>query len=124
MGQDGCSNCGDPSRDGAQIRSTLPLSYQVLRQAILDRKQVVCLYQGLVREVCPHVIGLKRGKRHALVFQFAGQSSKGLPPGGEWRCLDVDSVVNAATRDGPWFTGDSHLQPQTCVDQIDAEVTF
>jgi hypothetical protein len=100
------------------------LSYSVLRQAIIDKKQVTCSYRGLTREVCPHVIGLKRGKKHALVFQFGGQSSSGLPPGGEWRCLDVDSVTGASAQDGPWHTGDSHLQPQTCVDQIDVEVAI
>jgi hypothetical protein len=100
------------------------LSYQVLRQAIIDRKQVTCIYQGLPREVCPHVIGKKRGKNHVLVFQFGGQSSRGLPPGGEWRCMDPDTVTNAALRDGPWHTGDSHLKPQTCVDQIDVEISY
>jgi hypothetical protein len=106
-------------------KGTLTLNaYNVLRQAIIDRLQVTCFYQGLHREVCPHVIGRKRGKLHALVFQFAGESSRGLPPGGMWRCLEVDEVTGAEAREGLWHTGDSHLKPQTCVDEVDVEVAY
>ena len=28
----------------------------------------------------------------ALTYQFGGQSSKGLPPGGQWRCLWLAKV--------------------------------
>lgn len=100
------------------------MSYDTFRQAILAREQVFCTYQGLPREVCPHILGLKNGSRHVLVYQFAGQSSRGLPPGGEWRCMDPDKVTNAVMRVGPWHTGDSHLKPQTCVDQIDVQVNL
>ena len=96
--------------------------YSLLRQAIIEQKQVVATYQGHLREVCPHVLGLKNGKEHLLSYQFAGGSSKGLPPGGQWRCMDVNQIVNATLRDGPWRTGDSHLKPQTCVDVIDVQV--
>jgi hypothetical protein len=98
------------------------VSYQAFRQAIIERKQVTCLYHGLYREVCPHVIGLKGRVPHVLVYQFAGQSSRGLPPGGEWRCMDPDKATNVVIQSGPWHTGDSHLKPQTCVDMIDVEV--
>lgn len=96
--------------------------YGVFRQAVLERKQLTCIYQGLNREVCPHTLGYKDGKEKALVFQFAGQSSKGLPPGGEWRCLFLDQVGNAQVQEGPWHTGERHTQKQTCVDEVDVEV--
>jgi hypothetical protein len=109
---------------GSSPERTPVVSYAVLRQAIVDQKQVCCDYRGFYREVCPHVIGLKRGKNHALVYQFGGQSSSGLPPGGEWRCMDVDDITNAVIRDGPWYTGYRHTTRQTCVDQIDVEITY
>ena len=96
--------------------------YSLLREAILKQKQVVLVYQGYEREVCPHVIGLKNGKQHVLTYQFAGGSKGGLPPEGQWRCMDVRDIRSATLRDGSWHTGSSHTQPQTCVDVIDVQV--
>ena len=80
------------------------------------------MYQGRYREICPHTIGRKNGREKLLAFQFAGQSSKGLPPGGEWRCMFIDEITQVAAREGPWHTRDVHLKPQTCVDQVEFEV--
>jgi len=99
------------------------MSYAVLRDAIVNKKQVSCFYRNLPREICPHVIGLgKNGREMVLSFQFAGQSSKELPPSGEWRCMQVDEISNAISRAGPWHTGDNHSRPQSCVKDIDVEV--
>ena len=100
------------------------MSYAVLRAAILNKQQVTCMYQGYGREMCPHVLGAKNGQDKVLSFQFGGESSRGLPPGGEWRCMFVDEITGAQTHDGPWHTGQSHTQPQTCVDAIDVEVPY
>ncbi len=99
-------------------------SYAILRQAIIDKQQVTCTYQSFHREICPHVIGMKNGREKVLSFQFAGDSSRGLPPHGEWRCMFVDQVQDAMARQGPWHTGGSHTQPQTCVDDVDVEVDY
>jgi hypothetical protein len=98
-------------------------TYEVFRQAVLEKKQVVCVYGGLPREICPHTLGLTNGHEQALSFQF-GQSSSGLPPNGEWRCMKLDGVTGAKLRDGPWHTAPDHSRPQTCVKQIDVEVAF
>ena len=34
-------------------------TYALLRQAVLERKQVSCRYHGHVRWMCPHVLGTK-----------------------------------------------------------------
>lgn len=99
------------------------MSYRVLRDAIVQKKQVTCTYKGLVREICPHVIGTgKDGTEMVLSFQFAGQTSSVLPPGGEWRCMRVDEISGAKSRPGQWHTGENHSRPQTCVKIIDVEV--
>ena len=98
--------------------------FDLFVQAVREKKQVTCTYQMRRRELCVHAVGWKNGREQALSFQFAGESSKGLPPGGEWRCLDLGLVSNVQLRDGPWHTGLNHSQPQTCVDQIAAEVDF
>lgn len=98
-------------------------NYQMIRAAIQNRQQIICDYQGYEREICPHSIGLnKLSGEQFLGFQFAGGSSKGLPPGGQWRCLEIAQLSNVRARDGAWHTGDSHLRPQTCVKQVDLEV--
>lgn len=86
------------------------------------KQQVVCMYQDFLREVCPHTLGHKNGREKVLGFQFAGESSRGLPPGGAWRCMFVDEVILLETKDGEWHTADNHMQPQSCVDEIDLEV--
>lgn len=101
------------------------MGYAILRDAIINKKQVTCIYRGLQRAICPHVIGIgKDGHQMVLSFQFAGQSSKGLPPGGEWRCMRVDEMGQVASRTGAWHTGDNHSRPQRCVKDIDVEVTI
>ena len=46
--------------------------YQVFHQAMAERKQVVCTYQGFRRELCPVILGHSDGAEKALTFQFAG----------------------------------------------------
>jgi hypothetical protein len=55
-------------------------TYILFRNAILGEQQVVCLYDGRVRELCPHIIGInKRGEEVVLAWQFGGESSGPLP---------------------------------------------
>jgi hypothetical protein len=95
--------------------------YELIRAATLARRQVVATYKGHRRELCPHVLGTKEGRRQALFFQFGGGSSSALPPGGDWRCIPVDGLEDVVVRDGPWHTGVGHQHPETCVDTIDVE---
>ncbi len=119
--------------------------YTVVRSAIINRQQVIATYHGHRREMCPHVIGIKRGKpatrgsgsrpgkpatadeESALFYQFGGGSESGLQPLGSsanWRCVKIDELSNVSTRSGPWYTASGgHSQPETCVDDIDVEVS-
>ncbi|MES2672311.1 MAG: hypothetical protein V4673_18080 [Pseudomonadota bacterium] len=101
--------------------------YQIVRDAILNRKQIIAIYQDHEREMCPHVIGMKNGKEKALFYQFDETSSKGKIIAGSpqnWRCLFLDELTNVIARDGVWHTADNHSSTQTCVDEIDVEVSF
>jgi hypothetical protein len=62
-------------------------TYRLFAQAMAERKQILCRYDGHPRELCPIILGHSQGQEKALTFQFGGGSSKGLPPGGQWRCL-------------------------------------
>ena len=97
-------------------------TYRLFRSAILARKQIVCIYRGKRRELCPHILGYKDGKEVALTYQFAGESNSTLPPDGEWRCLSLVQVSSARIRDGEWLTGDRHSAGQVCVAIVDLDV--
>ena len=86
------------------------------------RKQLICVYGGLPRELCPIILGHSNGREKALTYQFGGQSRSGLPRGGEWRCLFVSEVGDIQLRDGPWISGSRHTQPSTCVEEVDLDV--
>jgi hypothetical protein len=91
-------------------------------EAITARKQIVCTYNGYHRELCPIILGHREGQEKALTYQFGGQSEKGLPPEGQWRCLFLSRVRDVQLRDGAWYVGDSHSQPQGCVQIVDLDV--
>ena len=69
-------------------------TYAFFRRAILERKLIVCRYQGKRREIAPHILGFKNRIEKALVFQFGGETNSTLPPGGEWRCFALKDVVD------------------------------
>jgi hypothetical protein len=101
--------------------------YQVLREAILKKQQVIATYNGYSREMCPHTLGKKNGKEHCLFYQFGGQSSSGhIIPGSDknWRCIPVNGLMNVFVREGQWHTASNHSRKQTCIDQIDVEVSL
>lgn len=94
--------------------------YSLFRNAILRAQQVVCRYDGRVRELCPHIIGTnRRGEEVALAWQFGGESSGPLP---QWRCLKLANVSKARPRAGRWHEGRSHRTTQTCVSEIDLDI--
>lgn len=97
-------------------------AFRLFHRAILEQKQVVCVYKGRRRELCPHILGHKEGEEAALVFQFGGESKGRLPPRGEWRCLHLAQTSDILLRDGPWHSGNAHRRRQQCVDRVFIDV--
>jgi len=96
-------------------------AYALIRQALEQRLQVDAVHGGHRRRMCPHVIGSKDGRPRALFFQFAGGSSRGLAPAGDWRCLPIDGLSEVSVHDGPWHTR-AHSEPQRCIDVVDLAI--
>ena len=102
--------------------------YQLLRQAILERRQAHFIYKGHLRETCPHALGLgKNGEEKVLVYQFGGSSGSAgsmerVIDRDRWRCLDLVEISDLVIKDGPWSTSENHSQPSSCVKAIDVEV--
>jgi hypothetical protein len=97
-------------------------TYRLFARAIIERKQILCRYEGHPRELCPIILGHSQGQEKALTYQFGGSSNSGLPPGGEWRCLWLSKLSEVQLRDGAWHSGASHTQPQGCVEIVDLDV--
>lgn len=94
-------------------------AYTVLTEAIRTKQQVVASYHGERRIFSPHALGTKRSVEHVLVYQFAGGSDSGLPPDGEWRCLEVAELSDIEPRPDAWHTAVNVFNPQSCLDDID-----
>jgi hypothetical protein len=97
-------------------------TYVLFAQAMAERKQIHCQYDGYRRELCPIVLGHSNGQEVALVYQFAGASRSGLPPGGQWKCLRLSKTDDVRLRTGPWHAGSSHRRAQACVEDVDLDV--
>ena len=104
------------------VRSGHSPTFGLFHRAILDRKQITCVYRGEYRELCPHILGHKNGAEMALVYQFAGTSARGLPRQGQWRCLRLSDIQDAKIRVGPWHSGGGHRKTQRCVDNVYIDV--
>jgi hypothetical protein len=102
-------------------------AYATVRAAIEARNSISATYDGHYREMSPHAIGMKRGRRQAICYQFAGTTSSGkLGPQGSpdnWRCIAIGKLEDLRTIEGVWHTPDDQgSRPQTCLDLIDADV--
>ena len=97
-------------------------TYTLFEEAMIGLKQVVCMYEGHSRELCPVILGHSQGHEKALVFQFAGRGRSRLPPGGQWKCLWLSKVADVQLRDGRWIAGSRHSRKQSCVEAVDLDV--
>jgi hypothetical protein len=99
-------------------------TYQLIREAMFAEKQIVCSYDGHRRELCPIVVGHSGKEEKLLAYQIGGTSSKGLPPGGQWKCLSVGKIRDVTLRQGPWREGQRHSQEQRCVSDVDIDINI
>lgn len=101
-------------------------TYELLKEAIFEKKQVLADYSGKQRSLCPHVLGTKNGKEHCLFYQFEGEStSKPIVYGSmqNWRCMEVADLLNVSVQDGAWHTVENwDVNTQSCIDEIDVVV--
>jgi len=98
------------------------VTFGIFHRAILDRKQVTFTYQELYREVCPYILGHTKEAEKLLGFQFGGESGRGLPPGGEWRCFSLAGISDIKTRGGRWHGESEHRRTQHCVEVVYVDV--
>jgi hypothetical protein len=98
-------------------------TYELFLRAMREKRQIVCVYQGHRREVCPILLGRTGLEEKSLVFQFAGATSDGpIRPPGDWKCLRLAEVRETVLRDGPWHAGASHSAAQICMKMVEYDV--
>lgn len=102
-------------------------TYELIKNAIINKQQVTATYDGFYREICPHILGKKNGKIHLFCYQFAGETSSpdGIVPGSprNWRCVSIDELEDIEIQNGEWHSADNYdSQTQRCIDDIDVEV--
>jgi hypothetical protein len=95
---------------GPERQKEIAVTYQIIRQAIVDRRCASALYENYVRVFCPRTIGKDAAGTDVVeVFQYGGGCPGGLPFSGKWcsfRVADVDcisingDVWQAGTGDG------------------------
>ncbi len=101
-------------------------TYQIIRQAILNKEIVVATYGGSERHLCPHVLGKKNGEYRVLFYQFGGGSSRILGPDGSstnWRCLPLSKLSKVGAYKGKWHTSRNNSRPQHCLDEIEIQAS-
>lgn len=100
------------------------MTYETIKQAILAKKSMTAVYHGMVRHFSPHAIGGgKNGTKKVSAYQYAGVSSKILPPEGAWRCFDVHDLRDVSVNGDRFHTGlIGHKRRPTCVTSPDATV--
>jgi hypothetical protein len=97
--------------------------FEMIKQAIIEKKLVSAVYHERPRDLCPHVLGWKADREHALFFQVGGDSAKGLASDGAWRCLNLDELSEVEIYEGEFRTGPGYYDnPQKCVDKIESQI--
>lgn len=96
------------------------VTYQIIRQAIVDRRCASALYEDYVRVFCPRTIGKdKTGTEIVAAFQYGGGCLGGLPLGGKWCCFRVSDIDLISITDDAWRTGTSSEKRNGWVTDID-----
>ena len=99
--------------------------YRLIWEAVTARQPVSAIYDQLPRLVCPHRLGRNSdGKARVLCYQYGGESSTGLEPGGSsanWRCMKLEKFSRVELMEGAWRTAPNHSRPQTCITEVDVD---
>lgn len=97
------------------------MNYETVRQAILNRRSLACVYDAHVRFFSPHILGKAPDGRITVVgFQYAGGRPEGrLLRNGEWCCFRLERVARLRPAPDKWTTGPLSSYPEGRVSAID-----
>jgi len=87
---------------------------------LLRRQPVAAIYDGLLRLLCPHVLGGSQVGSMCFCLSVWRQQQQWSDAGrsGDWRCLAVEKLSQVKLRAEAWHTEPRSVR-QTCVDEIE-----
>lgn len=92
----------------SEVARAPSLAFRTLREAVRQKRTLHVVYRGHYRVLCPHAVGWgKAGEEVALMYQFAGGSTRGLSTvgsAGNWRHVRVAGLVILGMESGVWHT--------------------
>lgn len=96
-------------------------SFELIKDAMAQKKQLSCQYHGYTRAFCAYLLGkTKYGKERALALLVRNTPSGALAAG--WECLDLDHVWNVKAEDGPWVAPLEGPRPDCEIVKVDLDV--
>ena len=104
------------------MTESVTTNYEIVRQAILKRRSLACVYDAYARFFSPHVLG-KSSDGHITVvgFQYAGRRPEGpLPHDGDWCCFRLERLVWLRPAADRWTTGSPLGCPVQRISVVDA----
>ena len=106
-----------------------PVAWEILEQALRQRRPVRLTYHGRQRTVCPHALGWRNDRAMLLAYQSAGAHEGASPPEPRqgWRNLFVDDICDITPADAAaaWETADNYnaSNPFNSIDRLSIAIT-
>jgi hypothetical protein len=97
-------------------------AYEFFVKAMVEKKQVSCVFKRLPRVLSVIILGHTDGKEVALTWQTGGESSRPLPPGGAWRAVTLAEVTDVHLLDSKLRRGTRKSGAQHWVADVDLDV--
>lgn len=102
-----------------------PPQWEVLRQAIAERKTLKARYHGRDRLLCPHLLGWRNGRAKLLSYQASPATTEhqlAANPRHRWRSMFVDELDELAITDDPWLTATNYTANAAGIDIVEVAV--
>ena len=83
------------------------MKYELIRQAIIERRSLTGTYDDCSRSFSPHILGESaEGRLCVIAFQYAGARPGGsLSSAGEWCCFDIEKISRLRENEDRWVAG-------------------
>lgn len=100
-------------------------AYEVIRQAIIDRRSLNGVYDKCIRFFSPITLGrCPDGEPGVIAYQYAGRLPEGaLPIGGEWACFRLDRLRWLQPNGDRWAMGPLGRRPADFIVSSDTDAT-
>ena len=108
---------------GSATTQSLEEVHGLVQTAVVQRRPIAAIYDGVQRLFCPHVLGYNESNQHrAFCYQYGGDSGSEPQPRagiGIWRCMALEKLRSVELLDEPWQT-EPHAR-QRCVKHVEVD---